>query len=281
MTGKEMLSSGERILKDVGITEYKQDTWILFSEVTGWDMGEYLVNEDVPVLPESVEKFRILIKKRAERVPVQYILGHQSFMGLDFKVTTDVLIPRLDTEVLVEKASSYVKSGDRILDMCTGSGCILISLLHGREGIEGVGVDVSKSAVNIARENGILNNVPAEFSVSDLFENVSGKFDMIVSNPPYISSKDINDLMPEVRDFEPAGALDGGENGLDFYERIAKEAPSYLKDGGRIILEVGYNQAEAVKRLLLENGFTNIEITKDLAGIDRVVCGVFGDTDDE
>ena len=140
MTGKEMLSSGERILKDVGITEYKQDTWILFSEVTGWDMGEYLVNEDVPVLPESVEKFRILIKKRAERVPVQYILGHQSFMGLDFKVTTDVLIPRLDTEVLVEKASSYVKSGDRILDMCTGSGCILISLLHGREGIEGVGV---------------------------------------------------------------------------------------------------------------------------------------------
>ena len=123
--------------------------------------------------------------------------------------------------------------------------------------------------------------MPAEFSVSDLFENVSGKFDMIVSNPPYISSKDINDLMPEVRDFEPAGALDGGENGLDFYERIAKEAPSYLKDGGRIILEVGYNQAEAVKRLLLENGFTNIEITKDLAGIDRVVCGVFGDTDDE
>ena len=277
MTGKEMLGFGEDILRGVGIVECRQDAWILYSDVTGQDMGEYLMHEDDEISPETREKFRILIKKRAEHVPVQYILGHQSFMGIDFKVTPDVLIPRADTEVLVEKASGVLKDGMRVLDMCTGSGCILISLLYGRTGIEGMGCDISKSAINIARENAAANAVPAEFFVSDMFENVSGNFDMILSNPPYIAREQIADLMPEVRDFEPQVALCGGERGLDYYEIIAAKAPEYLNEGGRLFLEVGYDQADAVRHMLSDNGLGDIEITKDLAGMDRVVSAVYSE----
>ncbi|MCR4842183.1 MAG: peptide chain release factor N(5)-glutamine methyltransferase [Eubacterium sp.] len=273
MTLQEGLFYGEKILEEAGVSDSKQDAWLLFAHVTGFDKVGYLMHADEEFYAHKKEDYVILLKKRAEHIPVQYILGEQEFMGLPIKVTQDVLIPRLDTEVIASEAARLLKGGERVLDLCTGSGCILISLLHEVPDAVGIGADISKQAVNLAMENAAANGVAADFIVSDLFENISGSFDMIVSNPPYIPTADMYNLMPEVRDYEPSLALDGGEDGLDYYRRIVAESPDYLKDGGLLILEIGCDQAAGVKFLMEQNGFYDISVIKDLPGLDRVVMG--------
>ncbi len=274
MTLRDGLYYGEKVLKDAGVTEYKQDAWILFSAVIKMDSAGYLARQDEEFYEESKENYRSFLKKRIEHIPVQYILGVQSFMGHTFKVSTDTLIPRIDTETLVEEALRVVGDQDTILDMCTGTGCILISILKERPQAFGRGVDISRQAVNLARQNAELNGVTAEFETGDMFEKISDEYDVIVCNPPYIAASDMQNLMPEVRDYEPESALNGGADGLDFYRIIAKDSPAHLKEGGIILLEIGYNQAYDVERILSKAGFTDIKVIKDLSGNDRVVKAV-------
>ena len=228
------------------------------------------MDEEIPV--DEMKEYESVLKKRAERVPLQYITGEQEFMGLTFYVNSNVLIPRQDTETLVEEALNLAKPGMRILDMCTGSGCIIISILKNKSDVKGMGCDISKQALIVAKENAKLNNVNVAFEYSDLFENIEGKFDMIVSNPPYIRSAEIPSLMPEVAQFEPLKALDGSEDGLEFYRRIIKESKNYLNADGYIIFEIGNDQGEAVSNMLTYAGYNNVRVIKDLAHNDRVVC---------
>jgi release factor glutamine methyltransferase len=222
---------------------------------------------------DEENEFRSLIRKRAERIPLQYITGEQEFMGLNFHVNSGVLIPRQDTETLVEEALKRVAPGMHILDMCTGSGCVLISILKNAPEATGIGCDISKQAINVAKENARTNEVAAEFERSDLFDNVMDTFDMIVSNPPYIPSAVIPTLMPEVAEFEPAIALDGKEDGLYFYRRIIAESEDYLKPQGVLLFEIGHDQGAAVRKLMECAGFMDVEVVQDLAHNDRVVCG--------
>ncbi len=216
-------------------------------------------------------------------------------MGLEFSVNEKVLIPRQDTEILVEEVLRELFDGMRILDLCTGSGCILISLLHYSNDCEGLGVDISTEALKTAAENAFRllggehglsqeeNTAGADgpgrrydFRQGDLFEAAEGKFDIIVSNPPYIPSVIIETLMPEVREHEPRLALDGGQDGLVFYRRILEGSGEYLNAGGKLFLEIGYDQAEAVGRLMEQAGFQEIRTKKDYSGHDRVVWGTLG-----
>ena len=222
---------------------------------------------------EQEKEYELVLRKRAEHVPLQYITGEQEFMGLPFRVNPSVLIPRQDTETLVEEALKVVKSGMKVLDLCTGSGCILISILSKVSNVEGHGVDISKQALIVAKENAKLNDVAVTFEKSDLFEAVDDTFDVIVSNPPYIPTEDIVTLMPEVAHFEPMQALDGKEDGLYFYRKIIKECKQYLNTNGVILFEIGHNQANDVTQMLQEAGFQEIRVVKDLAGNDRVVIG--------
>ena len=184
-----------------------------------------------------------------------------------------VLIPRFDTEILVEEVMKELHDGFSILDMCTGSGCILLSLLKYSNNCSGVGVDISENALAVAKENQKRLGLDASFVQSDLFEQITGKYDIIVSNPPYIRSDVIPTLMEEVRLHEPVLALDGTEDGLFFYRKIVKESTDYLNGGGWLFFEIGYDQGEAVKKLMEENGFKNVKVVKDYAGLDRVVLG--------
>jgi release factor glutamine methyltransferase len=216
----------------------------------------------------------MLVKKRAERVPLQYITGEQEFMGLPFHVNSNVLIPRQDTETLVEEALKVTEPGMRVIDMCTGSGCVLIAILKNVHGATGAGYDISKQAIIVAKENAKRNEVAAVFERSNLFEDVpEEKVDVIVANPPYIPTGELAVLMPEVAQFEPHQALDGGEDGLDFYRRILARCGDYLNPGGHLLLEIGYDQGEAVSAMLRGAGYTDVCVVRDLAGNDRVVKG--------
>mgnify|MGYP000249109924 CR=1 FL=1 len=225
-------------------------------------------------LDDLLKEYELAIKKRAEHIPLQYIVGETEFMGLKFKVNSNVLIPRQDTETLVEEALKTVKPGMKVLDMCTGSGCIIISILHNVEGVKGYAVDISKQAVNVAKENAKLNEVPVLFERSDLFEMVTEKFDVIVSNPPYIPTDVIPQLMPEVQVFEPIEALDGKEDGLYFYRKIVEQSKDYLNCGGSLMFEIGYDQGKDVSKMMTDAGFSNVCVKKDLAGNDRVATGM-------
>ena len=199
-------------------------------------------------------------------------------MGLTFHVDQNVLIPRQDTEILVEEVMRRLHDGMRILDLCTGSGCILLSLLHYSNGCTGVGADLSGSALQTARENeGRVPGTNVTWIQSDLFENIdtAERFDVIVSNPPYIRTDVIDSLMPEVKDYEPYPALDGKEDGLYFYREIIAQAGAYLNPEGMLFFEIGYDQGEAVRRLMEEAGYRELEVVKDYAGLDRVVFGEY------
>lgn len=272
MTYREALLSGEKILDMAQIVDAKNDAWLLMEMVCKIDKTFYYVHMDEEIPVDEMKEYESVLKKRAERVPLQYITGEQEFMGLTFYVNSNVLIPRQDTETLVEEALNLAKPGMRILDMCTGSGCIIISILKNKSDVKGVGCDISKQALIVAKENAKLNNVNVAFEYSDLFENIEGKFDMIVSNPPYIRSAEIPSLMPEVAQFEPLKALDGSEDGLEFYRRILKESKNYLNADGYIIFEIGNDQGEAVSNMLTYAGYNNVRVIKDLAHNDRVVC---------
>lgn len=274
MTYKETIDLGIRILELAGIEEAENDAWLLLSKECKMNRTAYYMHMKDEILPEQLNEYKGLIKKRAERVPLQYITGEQEFMGLTFHVNSNVLIPRQDTETLVEEAIKLVEPGMSILDMCTGSGCIIISILKKCSGIQGTGSDISKQALNVAKENAKLNNVAVDFERSDMFENLSDKYDMIVSNPPYIRSDVVPTLMPEVCEFEPLDALDGHEDGLYFYRKIIKECKSFLKEDGKILFEIGNDQGQAVSDMLTYAGFKNVGVIKDLAHNDRVVVGM-------
>lgn len=271
MKYRELLQEGTEQLKKAAIADADVDAAYLLEYVCGIDRTHYLLCMTETVPPQMAARYEEAIALRATHQPLQYITGEQEFMGLSFQVSPEVLIPRQDTETLVEQTQRVLKDGDRILDMCTGSGCILISLLHENKTCQGMGVDIADTSIALARENAKRNDVRAEWFVSDLFSEVHGVFDVIVSNPPYIATEVLQELMPEVIEYEPKRALDGHEDGLYFYRQIIADAPKYLKPGGWILFEIGYDQGESVPALLTEAGFTEITVIKDYSGNDRVV----------
>lgn len=273
MNYTEAFLMGMQKLKEAEIGEAQLDARLLLEEVCGTDHNTLLCHGDREVSEAEEEKYRRALEQRAVHVPLQHLLGYQDFMGLRFQVNEYVLIPRQDTEILVEEAMRYLHDGMRILDLCTGSGCILLSLLHYSNDCEGVGVDISQEALQVAAQNAEALGIKADFLKSDLYEKVTGKFDLLVSNPPYIERAIIPTLMEEVREYDPYIALDGGEDGLDFYRRIIGGAQDYLKRGGQILMEIGSGQAKAVSELLREAGFKEIDVCRDFAGLDRVVSG--------
>ena len=273
MKYREAMQEGEKILQEAGIVDAKNDAWLLLAMVCKVDHTYYYMHMEEELMSEQQDEYRVVIRKRAEHVPLQYITGEQEFMGLPFKVNSNVLIPRQDTETLVEEALKVIRPGMKVLDMCTGSGCILISILKNVLNVEGVGCDISKQALIVAKENAKLNNVVATFERSDLFDYVTETFDVIVSNPPYIRTEEIASLMPEVCQFEPVGALDGKEDGLFFYRKMIAESSKYLNPNGVILFEIGYDQGQDVSLMLKEAGYKDVQIVKDLAQNDRVVIG--------
>ena len=273
MTFREAICFGEEKLNIAGIEDAKNDAWLLLTYVCKIDRTFYYVHMDEEMSMEQVAEYESVLNKRAEHVPLQYITGEQEFMGIPFHVNDAVLIPRQDTETLVEEALKVIRPGMKVLDMCTGSGCILISILKNVVDVTGFGYDISKQAINVAKENAKLNNVNATFERSDLFDDVSDTFDVIVSNPPYIPTDVIGGLMPEVAVYEPIQALDGKEDGLHFYRRIVADASKYLNPEGKLLFEIGHDQGESVSSLMKEAGYKDVRVVKDLAGNDRVVIG--------
>lgn len=274
MTYREAYDWGKLRLTEMQIPDAEWDAWLLLEYVTGMKRAGYLLHRDDVVAQSHWEQFQSLIGQREKRIPLQYLTGVTEFMGLSFVVNRDVLIPRQDTETLVELALPEV-DGKRVLDVCTGSGCIAIALQKLGQPVVCHGVDLSPQALAVAQEN--CRRLDAEVTVwqSDLFAQVTESYDLILSNPPYIASKVIPGLMPEVREQEPLMALDGGEDGCLFYRRLAAEAGQYLQEGGKLFLEIGYDQGNSVQALLQDHGFEEIRIHQDLAGHDRVVCAVW------
>ncbi len=265
-------------LKDAGIPEAETDARLLLEYVCNTDRNTLYAHPDRDVETGEYEEFLKLLNKRKDRIPLQHLTGVQEFMGLEFKVTPDVLIPRQDTEILVEEALKTISDGERILDLCTGSGCILTSLLFYSNGCEGVGADISEAALKVAKDNAdrLLKDkeeTSYSFLQSDLYEAVEGTFDLVVSNPPYIPTDVIEGLMPEVAKHEPYIALDGKNDGLWFYDRIVERINDFLKPGGRVMFEIGHDQGEAVSSMLKAKGYKEVEVVKDYAGLDRTVKG--------
>lgn len=305
MTYGEIYDSGCRRLAEAGISEAGLDARLLLEYVCGTDRNDLLAHGDRPVDQEKQEIFLELLEKRCRRIPLQQLTGVQHFMGLEFQVNEHVLIPRQDTEILVEEVLRQLHDGMRILDLCTGSGCILVSLLKFTNACQGLGVDISREALTVAEENarrllGVTKKPESQgepgdagkfidgtavhcgesgqvsFLESDLFEKVEGTFDVIVSNPPYIPSHTIETLMPEVRDHEPRLALEGGGDGLAFYRRIIEGCRPHLAGGGMLFFEIGYDQGEAVSEMMEQAGFLEVQVIKDYGGLNRVVFGTLG-----
>lgn len=301
---------GISLLTEGGMEEAASDVWLLFESVFGVTKAELFARPEALPAPGQEERFFSLLERRLAHEPVQYLTGEAPFFGEMFAVSSDTLIPRMDTEVLVEEALSFARqrwqeragvgtkgknseeknSEDKdsepfsILDLCTGTGCVLLSLLKDHPSWEGIGTDVSPGALAVAGENagrlGASGSGPsgsAAFYEGDLFgaldtSALSGKrFDLITANPPYIASGVIPTLQEEVRCHEPALALDGGEDGLLFYRRILARAGEFLKPGGGLFFEIGFDQGEAVLALCREAGFSGAALKRDLAGKDRVV----------
>lgn len=267
---KDTLEEGSKYLIDRNIDNGKLDAWYLFSFSLNIDRAEYFLDYDKEINPSQYNHYMNLIKTRSNHVPLQYILGYTEFMGLKINVNKDVLIPRQDTEVLVEEVLKVSENKD-VLDLCTGSGCIIISLKKLGNINKAMGTDISKKALQLAQENASINAVDVEFLESDLFCNIEGKFDIIVSNPPYIPEVDIQGLSKEVKDYEPYLALDGKEDGLYFYKRIVKEVKKYLNPRGYVFFEIGHNQADDLVNIFKLEGINEVEIIQDLAGLDRII----------
>lgn len=276
MTRKEAVNLASARLRDAGLPDAGTDSRILFEYITGVTANELFLHPEALISAEEEAGYMEVIEKRLTHVPVQLITGRQEFMGLEFEVDENVLIPRFDTEVLVEEAMRYGLSHMNILDMCTGSGCILLSLMHYSHDCTGVGVDISEDALRTARANSDRLGIPVQLVRSDLFERLDPgelKYDLIISNPPYIPTGVIPTLMEEVRDHEPILALDGSPDGLEFYRRIVSESPAFLNPDGMLMFEIGYDQADAVSGLMDKAGFADVTVIKDLSGNDRVVTG--------
>jgi release factor glutamine methyltransferase len=253
----------------------------VLNSVSGKTQEALLADRDLYASEEICRGVDAAVKRLLRDEPLAYVLGEWEFYGLKLYVNEHVLIPRQDTEILVEEVLKELHDGMEVLDMCTGSGCILISLLRYSNRCKGVGVDISEEALQVAQSNAgnllksCLDDCSINFVQSDLFENVTGKYEFIVSNPPYIRSDVIPTLMPEVKDHEPMQALDGTADGLYFYRRITGEGREYLKKGGMLYFEIGYDQAADVSNIMAEAGFAEIKVVKDFAGLDRVVYGTW------
>lgn len=281
-TYRELYEEGRRILEQAGLPDAALDARFLLEEVCGTNLQTLLVFPEKKVTEEEVNQYRAFVQRRKDREPTAMILGEWDFMGLTFRLNKSTLIPEQDTEVLVETALEELKrrgSGEaplRILDLCTGSGCILLSLLHELRNAGGLGTDLSEEALEAARENAVRLGLQerAAFRQGDLWEPVGDeRFDLIVSNPPYVPTDVIPTLEPEVRCGEPYAALDGGEDGLVFYRRILKEAAGHLKPSGIIIVESGFDEAAQISALMQDQKLRGIRTVKDYGGLDRVVLG--------
>lgn len=276
---KKLYENGIEILNRAGIAEAKLDARLLLEYACQTDHSVLFAHPERKILEKEYDNYIGLIERRAKREPVAYILGNWDFMGLNFKVNSNVLIPEQDTEVLVEEAMRYTEDGFKVLDLCTGSGCIALSLLNYTNDTRAVCTDISGEALDVAKENAesLRLSDRVTFVKTDLFPGEDmGKFDIIVSNPPYIATKVIDTLAPEVKDYEPRLALDGSEDGLLFYRRIVDSVHKYLFSSGYLFLEIGYDQGKALTDMLKENGhFHDIEVIRDYAGNDRVVRACF------
>lgn len=270
LTLKEALAKAVDKLQQMEVPDADIDAWYLLSYVTGLDRAAFFLHEEEPMAEPDMIRYRDLVTKRAERIPLQHLTGEQEFMGLDFHVNEHVLIPRQDTECLVERVLPYV-DGKRVLDVCTGSGCIAIAIAKLGKPFIVHGVDISEEALAVARQNATELNASVELFAGDLMTKMDGQYDVIVSNPPYIPPSVIEGLMPEVRLHEPMLALDGGQDGLEFYRRIARQAVTRLAPNGRLFLEIGCEQAAAVAEILQKQGYREVQVFQDLAGKDRIV----------
>jgi len=277
MTLRELFISGTDILEDAGIDDSSVDAFCLLEYLTGITRAGYLMDMNRSITDDSVSSYMELIERRASHIPCQYITGYADFAGLKFRVTPDVLIPRLDSEVLLEEALRLITKDSKVLDVCTGSGCLAVSIKHYRPDVSVTASDISAEALAIACENAdrILENGDIIFKQGDLFECIPNDelFDLIISNPPYVTEEEYKDLMSEVRDHEPKLALTAGSDGLDILRRMIPEATAHLTAGGHLAVETGYLQGETVRELMEQAGFGQVKIIKDLAGLDRVVSG--------
>lgn len=283
-TLRDAVNYGKQFLEDFGIENAQYDATELLLLVMGISRTQYLINSMDKIDSGKLAEYAELINKRAEHIPLQHITGIVNFYGREYKVNANVLIPRQDTEILVEEVMKLTNSESRVLDMCTGSGCIIISLAASGHTSENgaVAIDISDDALKVADYNKKYNNADyIKLIKSDMFssseceqyKNEDNRFDVIVSNPPYIPTKDIDELSEEVRLHDPVLALDGDADGLKFYKAITKQSVNYLKENGYLCYEIGYNQAEDVRNIMEQCGYSGIKVIKDLAGLDRVVIG--------
>lgn len=274
MTLGEVQRAGEQYLREHGIADAAVDAWLLLEYVTGISRAVFLAERGRTLEDAKRQMYEILLGKRGEHIPLQHLTGVQEFMGFPIQVNEHVLVPRQDTEILVEEAQKRLHPGMRVLDLCTGSGCIAVSLSKLCPGISVDGSDNSKDALQVADRNGQALGANVNWILSDLFEAIGpAQYDLIVSNPPYIRTAVIEELSEEVRLHEPYQALDGKEDGLYFYRNIIRDAGSYLKPGGSLLFEIGYDQADDVRALMEAAGYRGVCVIKDLAGLDRVVAG--------
>lgn len=280
MTARETLDRIRICLQEAGIEEFEYESWIFLEWIFGIRRADYYMDPNGTVNPEQEAFLSEVLEQRARRVPLQYLMGSCEFMGYSFLVDERVLIPRQDTECLVEKAVELLRDSQKkgleapeVLDLCTGSGCIGISIKKLCPKANVTLADISEGALKVAGENAARQEADVSLVQSDLFENIEGNYDYIVSNPPYIPTKVIEGLMPEVRDYEPHLALDGLADGLFFYRKIVEEATVRLRKGGVLLFEIGQEQGADLTDILENQGFAQIEIWKDLAGLDRVVVG--------
>lgn len=274
MTFTKLYNEAVSRLQNAGITDAKSDVNLLFYYLLGYDRNYLFMHANDEIDNEKVDIILDAISKREDRIPLQHITGKQEFMGLEFLVSSDVLVPRFDTENLVEEALIYANDGDKVLDMCTGSGCIIISIMQYKNDIQGFASDISDAALEMAKKNALKHEKDITFIKSSMFDEIDETgFNLIVSNPPYIKTSVIESLMDEVKEHDPYIALDGGEDGLVFYREIVNKSREHLKNFGYLLVEIGYDQGEDVKKLFEENGFSDVCVKKDLSGNDRVVIG--------
>ncbi len=276
MIVSELIKEAKDYLLKRDIDDAGRDVYILAEDLLNMDRRDILLNPNKHIEDELTKKFIESVKLRGNHIPIQHITGHQEFMGIDFEVNENVLIPRFDTEILVEQALSFLSDRNDnvdVLDMCTGSGCIAITVDKMCSNATVDACDISPKALAVAKKNNEKNHCDVNFIESDLFENITKKYDLFLSNPPYIETEEIKKLDAEVKLHDPMLALDGHEDGLFFYKKIIGKLPMHLKDGAKAIFEIGYNQSAAVESLLKDNDFINVITVKDLAGLDRVVMG--------
>lgn len=283
VTIRSAVHMGAELLRSHNIDNADYDSFALLSDINGMDRTYYFIHGNDPVSLEHMQMYRKHLQMRSEHVPLQHIIGKAYFYGYEFQVNSDVLIPRPDTEILVEEVKKVTDQNSTILDMCTGSGCIILTLACEKHLQKGIGIDISEKALTVAKKNKDNLKVDCvDLVQSDLFSVLNQEnqyenqlFDVIVSNPPYIRTDVISTLSEEVKNHDPMLALDGFEDGLYFYREITKDAKGFLKSGGWLCYEIGYDQAKDVSEIMRTNGYTDITVIQDLNGLDRVVKARF------